>query len=111
MYLKYPIDVNNGDIALTDDYDTYIQDAIRHCLLTVQEERVLRPEYGLPDVLFSATTLQELNALIIETLQVGLEGYNVLLNTSCDFSEDGLLAVQVYYAENKKVEVLLNVSP
>jgi len=103
MLYKYPIEAKGGDIVLHDDYNTAIQDAIRHCLMTELEERILRPEYGLADVLFSGSNLTDLSALVRKTLDIGLDGFNVIYSATVTFNEDGRLDVVVLFDDNKVV--------
>jgi hypothetical protein len=108
-YFKYPLDTLNGDILLHDSFNTAIGDAVNHVLSTELEERVMRPEYGIEDIIFKGYDLQTLNNLIVDVLATGLAGFNVIYNVTCSFGDEGILAVKVQYDENT-VEVILNVS-
>lgn len=63
MSLRYPITINNGDLATANNSNV---EAVLSVLQTVKGERVYRPTYGTPSPLFSATNNQVLTELEVE---------------------------------------------
>lgn len=105
MYYSYPVAVDDGDIMLIKDDATAIKQAFYHVLNTVREERIMRPEYGMPDILFQGVSLSSVRSLVAEVVQIGLESYGVVY--SLDFElRDGSLDVIITYDENRVVGTL-----
>lgn len=44
--LVYPLEIQSGDIVITDDLDNINRDAIESSIRTRIDERVMRPDYG-----------------------------------------------------------------
>lgn len=105
MYFKYPITVTNGDITLHTDVDTAISDAITSSLLTQTGERVLRPDYGLPDLYFQSIT-PNVTSTMQSTIQAGLEGFDVAYALETEVNDDGSIKAIVTY-DNRTVETIL----
>lgn len=67
--VSYPLQIVNGSLRVSEDYDL-IREAIASVLETRQLERVLRPDYGTPDFVFSTVSR---NGAIAERMQLSLE--------------------------------------
>lgn len=52
--VKLPLQVLDGRVILTDDYPTIVKQNIVSAIVTYQDERVYRPEFGLEDPVFTA---------------------------------------------------------
>lgn len=61
--LKYPLQVNNGQLALSSDL-TSVEDQIRSVLETRPFERVMRSDYGFDPKIFSTLEPNAINARI-----------------------------------------------
>lgn len=105
MYYKYPLSATNGDITLHDREDVAIADAITSALLTQNGERILRPDYGLPDSYFQALS-PTLTKTINEALETGLEGFDVAYNLETSITEDGAVNAHITY-DNRSVSIIL----
>lgn len=61
LALKYPLEIADGRLVLSDQYGAIISQNILAALQTYQEERVMRPDEFLPRmVLNSADTLPDI---------------------------------------------------
>lgn len=95
----YPLKLDNKGVKVTDDYAQLVKNAIVSGILTKQEERVMRPEYGLESQEFDVvsdivTTL----AKIRDTVTLALEGYpDVSFELRGSINDSGLLDVLVTY--------------
>lgn len=74
--LSYPITAANGGLLLTSEPEKLAPEVIKHVLMTVQEERVLNPEFGVSDQTFNLLPdipgyIQELE----QALAYGLQEY------------------------------------
>lgn len=65
---SYPFQIESGSLKLSEDFDL-IKEAIDQVLSTVPTERVMQPNYGTPDYVFTATPLP----VIIERIRISLE--------------------------------------
>jgi hypothetical protein len=105
MYYTYPIAVVAGDIKLHDDGPTAVLQAFFHALNTAYEERVLRPEYGMPDILFRGMGLTEVRAIITRVVSEGLKDFDVRYTLEFELAEGGV-GVSIIYGVNE-VNVLV----
>jgi hypothetical protein len=97
--------VVDGDIGLHNDEPTAILHAFYHALNTVYEERVLRPEYGMPDILFLGMGLTEVRMVLTRVIREGLAGFDVLYFLDFELAEGGV-SVTIKYDVNE-VQVLV----
>lgn len=52
--VKLPLHATDGRVMLTDDYPTIVKQNIISAIITYQDERVYRPEFGIEDPVFTA---------------------------------------------------------
>lgn len=110
--LKYPITISNGTLVLTQDYEKLIPEVITHTLLTLREERVMQPDFGIPEVTFNLLTdlpgfLRELESSLAFTLKE-YPGVSVRLVGFAD--DSGEIPVTCYWSLDElqgEVEVTL----
>ena len=65
---SYPFQVESGGLKLSEDLDL-IREAIHQVIETIPTERVMQPNYGTPDYVFTATPLP----VVIERIRISLE--------------------------------------
>ena len=100
MILTYPLTVDDfGRLSVVTDYPTKVKQAIVSALLTEEDERVYRPEYGRDVQAFDTSgDVVALLARLRDTLALGLEGYpDVTFELSGSLGDTGALEVEVYY--------------
>jgi hypothetical protein len=100
MYYTYPMMTVAGDIGLHDDEPTAVLQAFFHALNTVYEERVLRPEYGMPDLLFRGMGLTEVRTILTRVISEGLKDFDVRYSLEFELAEGGV-SVTITYGVNE----------
>jgi hypothetical protein len=65
---SYPLQIESGGLKLSEDFDL-IREAIEQVLVTIPTERIMQPNYGTPDYVFTATPLP----VVIERIRTSLE--------------------------------------
>lgn len=83
--LVYPLAAANGRLVLTSDYPTIVKQVIRATIQTYWEERVMRPDFGVPNFVFEsqpnlAPVLGDIRAALDNSLSTDLPdvSYQVL---------------------------------
>jgi phage baseplate assembly protein W len=94
--LAYPLQVFNGSLKLSEDFDT-IRDAIFGVLETRPTERIMRSQFGCPDFIFDAVTqpqvvLSRIKVALVE--QIPDVGFEVTGN----IKEDGGFNVRIEWS-------------
>ncbi|MBH8566706.1 GPW/gp25 family protein [Nostoc sp. CENA67] len=94
--LAYPLQVFNGSLKLSEDYDT-IRDAIFGVLETRPGERVMKQQFGCPDFIFDAVAQPQ---VVLSRIQVALEEQipDIEFTVTGDIQEDGGFAVRVEWS-------------
>jgi hypothetical protein len=74
--LKYPLTVQNGTLVLTTGYSEKIPEVITHILMTSKEERVLNPDFGVDEGIFSlVSNIPQYLRSLESSLTAGLQEY------------------------------------
>jgi phage baseplate assembly protein W len=105
MFYTYPMEVVAGDIRLHDDEPTSVLQAFFHALNTVYEERVMRPEYGMPDLLFRGMGLTEVRTILTRVISEGLKDFDVRYSLEFELAEGGVSVTIIYGVNEVKVVV------
>jgi hypothetical protein len=105
MYYTYPMVTVSGDIGLHDDEPKAVLQAFFHALNTVYEERVLRPEYGMPDLLFRGMGLTEVRTILTRVIAEGLKDFDVRYSLEFELAEGGVSVTIVYGVNEVSVVV------
>lgn len=94
--LAYPLQVFNGSLKLSEDFDT-IRDAIFGVLETRPTERIMRPSFGCPDFIFDAVAQPQ---VVLSRIQVALEEQipDVSFGVTGSIQEDGGFSVRVEWS-------------
>ncbi len=110
--LSYPLSLNGGNLAIDSEYPKLVRNAIFSGLLTQEEERVMRPEYGLEPPEFKTVTDVVANLQAIKSkLAIALEGYpDVDFELRGAINEDGRMDVIVIYQVSDETPTSLSVT-
>ena len=111
--LRYPLEALNGKLVLTDSYPVIVGQSILAALQTRLEERVYRPEFGLPDHTFDsignlALILAEVRGTI--ELAIAEDFPEVTFQVLGGVNDDGRLDLTVAYQSpefSDRVEVTI----
>lgn len=98
--LRYPLQAVNGKLVLTDSYPVIVGQCILAALQTRLEERVYRPEFGLPDHTFDSISNLALILAEVRTaieLAIAEDFPEVTFQVLGGVSDDGKLDLQVAY--------------
>jgi hypothetical protein len=96
--LTYPLTLNNGGLQLSQDY-ALVGQAIMSVLETRPYERIMRPNYGTPDLVFDAGSDI---SLIVERIHIALETQipDVQFAVTGDVGDDGDCRLSVGWSIN-----------
>jgi phage baseplate assembly protein W len=98
MRLSYPLTVENGRVLTTATLADRVDQDIRSAVLTRQEERVMRPSYGVDEDLLSTPSLPDVLREYRKAIARGLSGYQgVTFGVSGSIRDDGYLDLEVNY--------------
>lgn len=94
--LTYPLQVKNGSLKLSEDFDT-IRDAIFSVIETHPGERIIRQRFGCPDFIFEAVAHPQ---AVLARIQVALEEQipDVEFEVSGSIDEDGVMSVTIKWS-------------
>ncbi|MCC5636333.1 GPW/gp25 family protein [Nostoc sp. CHAB 5844] len=94
--LAYPLQVFNGSLKLSEDFDT-IRDAIFGVLECRPGERIMRQNFGCPDFVFDAVAQPQ---VVLSRIQVALEEQipDVSFEVTGSIQEDGGFSVRVEWS-------------
>lgn len=94
--LAYPLQIKNGSLKLSQNYDT-IRDAIFGVLETRPRERMWRADFGCPDFIFDAVQHPQ---AVLSRIKVALEEQipDVQFKVLGSIQENGGFNVQIEWA-------------
>ncbi|PHJ59606.1 hypothetical protein VF14_09045 [Nostoc linckia z18] len=94
--LAYPLQVFNGSLKLSEDFDT-IRDAIFGVLETRPTERIMRQQFGCPDFIFDAVAQPQ---VVLARIKVALEEQipDVEFAVTGSIQEGGGLSVRIEWS-------------
>lgn len=94
--LAYPLQVFNGSLKLSEDFDT-IRDAIFGVLETRPRERIWRADFGCPDFVFDAVQHPQ---AVLSRIKVALEEQipDVAFEVMGNIQEDGAFNVRIEWS-------------
>ncbi len=94
--LAYPLQVFNGSLKLSEDFDT-IRDAIFGVLETRPKERIWHPDFGCPDFVFDAVQHPQ---AVLSRIKVALEEQipDVAFEVTGNIQEDGAFNVRIEWS-------------
>jgi hypothetical protein len=98
--VKLPLQAVDSRVLLTDDYPTIVKQNIIAAIVTYQDERVYRPEFGIDDPVFTAIdTVPGMLGLIKTAIAGALDEDfpDVTYNVLGSITEDGRLDLVVNY--------------
>lgn len=104
--LQYPLTVTNGKLVTTSSYPEIVRQAIISAIMTKQEERILVPEYGTTELVFTTylpQTLLDINQAIKDGIQ---DLPNVLFDTYGYIADSGVLVLTVSYTVEELTDSL-----
>ena len=106
---QYPLELSGGNLKVQQDYPQLVRNAILSGLYTQEEERVLRPNYGLNDAVFrSISDTVAMLQSIREKIELALETYTgVTFELMGSINDSGLLDVVVVYITPNEAPVTL----
>jgi hypothetical protein len=99
--IAYPLTVSNGGLAVAIDTEL-VRQQIFSILETCRNERVMRPDYGLPDQLFSPIVPGAIGAYIQRILQEEIPAANFVVGSTA--SNNGTLEVEVRWSVSGVVQ-------
>lgn len=94
--LKYPITLEDGGLAVSEDYDV-IKEAIFNVLECRNGELIMRHDFGTPNFIFTSVPNP---AVICERIRIALTSQipNVKFQVSGNINEDGIMGVEVQWS-------------
>lgn len=109
---RYPLTTTNGSVEVTDELPKLVSGAILSSILTLQEERVFRPEYGRDEQVFdSINSLVDLLGNLRKAIATGLEGYpEIRYELLGSIGDDGKAYIQVLYTCPDELERTIEVA-
>lgn len=97
MKLKYPIAAANGSLVLTTDYPGRVKEAVISGLMTIVDERVMRPDFGRSYEPFDAYRLPDLLRDCRGAVTRSLADYPEVSFRLTATPDDGAVLVTCYY--------------
>jgi hypothetical protein len=99
--IRYPLTVDNGNLAVSTDYDLITQQ-IRSVLETRYYERVMIADYGIGDYVLEVLDPGQINSAIQSSILMNVDGLTELsvIGDWKTFGEEGVYNVFIQYAVN-----------
>lgn len=109
---RYPLTISSGSLDITDELPKLVSGAILSSVLTLQEERVFRPDYGRDEQVFTCVnSLVDLLGSLRRAIAIGLEGYpQVNYELLGSIGDDGRAYIQVLYTCDDELERTIEVA-
>lgn len=102
--IKFPLEVSSsrGDLSIVSNAELYRSHLI-HWLRVAPIERVMRPEYGMKDLLFDQIpNTAEVTSYVTQELNKYIPEINVEVNTSVNDGGELLITVNWSYLEQEQ---------
>lgn len=102
--LAFPLRVENGNLAVAEDFEV-IRQSIESVVRTVVGERVMRQRFGLPNLLFTAGSSDRV-AAHVENVRIALSSQVPKIDTvevKGAISEEGILFLLIEYSVGQQL--------
>ncbi len=107
--LVYPLTVEDGKLKLTYDTEDIVRMSIVSAVMTVKQERVMRPSYGRGWQPFDRATLPDILRDCRQAIEEALVGLPpVQLELFATVNDEGQVTLDVYYAPGSSIAIILD---